>query len=102
MVPSTMVVLTLLAAIVVVPLAREYVDLRRSLGLSRVAAFGTTSLVVPAFAVGLTLALPLHSQPALQWVATVAGTLAVYSLSTRAIAASAWAAGTAPSRITRG
>ena len=52
--------------------------------------------------VGLTLALPLQSRPALQWVATVVGTLAVYSLATRVIAASASAVGTAPSRSTRG
>jgi hypothetical protein len=97
-----MVMLTLLAGIVLIPLAREYVDLRRSFGLSRVAAFATTSLVLPAFAVGLTLALPLQSQPPLQWVATVLGTLAVYSLATRAIAASASPAETAPSRSTRG
>jgi FtsH-binding integral membrane protein len=98
----SMLVVGLLAVIVFIPLAREYGDLRRSFGLSRVAAFATTSLVVPAFVVGLTLALPLQSQPALQWVATVVGTLAVYSLATRAIAASASAVGTAPSRSTRG
>jgi hypothetical protein len=97
-----MLVVAFLAGIILVPLLREYGDLRRSFGLSRVAAFATTSLVLPAFAVGLTLALPLHSRPALQWVATVVGTLAVYSLATRAIAASAAAAGTAPSRSTRG
>jgi FtsH-binding integral membrane protein len=97
-----MLVVALLAGIVLIPLAREYEDLRRSFGLSRMAAFATTSLVVPAFVVGLTLALPLQSRPALQWVATVVGTLAVYSLATRAIAASASAAGTAPSRSTRG
>jgi hypothetical protein len=97
-----MVVLTLLAGFIFIPLAREYGDLRRSFGLSRVAALATTSLVVPAFAVGLTMALPLQSRPALQWVATVVGTLAVYSLAARAIAASASAAGTAPSRSTRG
>jgi hypothetical protein len=97
-----MFVIALLAAIIFVPLAREYGDLRRSFGLSRAAALATTSLVLPAFAVGLTLALPLESQPALQWLATVVGTLVVYSLATRAIAASASAAGTAPSRITRG
>jgi hypothetical protein len=96
------VVLTLLVGIVLIPLAREYGDLRRSFGLSRLAAFATTSLVFPAFAVALTLALPLQSRPALQWVATVVGTLAVYSLAARAIAASASAAGTAPSRSTRG
>ena len=98
----SMLVVALLAGIILVPLVSEYGDLRRSFGLSRVAAFATTSLVVPAFVVGLTLALPLQSRPALQWVATVMGTLAVYSLATRAIAASASAAGTAPSRSTRG
>jgi hypothetical protein len=98
----SMLVVALLAGIILIPLLSEYGDLRRSFGLSRVAAFATTSLVVPAFAVGLTLALPLQSRPALQWVATVAGTLAVYSLAARAIAASASAAGTAPSRSTRG
>jgi FtsH-binding integral membrane protein len=98
----SMLVVALLAGIVLIPLARKYGDLRRSFGLSRVAAFATTSLVVPAFVMGLTLALPLQSRPALQWVATVVGTLAVYSLATRAIAASASAAGTAPSRSTRG
>jgi hypothetical protein len=97
-----MLVVVLLAGIILIPLTREYGDLRRSVGLSRVAAFATTSLVVPAFVVGLTLALPLQSRPALQWVATVVGTLAVYSLATRAIVASASAAGTAPSRSTRG
>jgi hypothetical protein len=97
-----MLVVALLAGIILVPLLREYGDLRRSFGLSRVAAFATTSLVVPAFAVGLTLALPLQSRPALQWFATVVGTLAVYSLAIRAIAASASAARTAPSRSTRG
>jgi FtsH-binding integral membrane protein len=97
-----MLVVVLLAGIILIPLAREYGDLRRSIGLSRVAAFATTSLVVPAFVVGLTLALPLQSRPALQWVASVVGTLAVYSLATRAIVASASAAGTAPSRSTRG
>ena len=98
----SMLVVALLAGIILVPLVSEYGDLRRSFGLSRMAAFATTSLVVPAFVVGLTLALPLQSRPALQWVATVVGTLAVYSLATRAIAASASAAGTAPSRSTRG
>ena len=98
----SMLVVALLAGIILVPLSREYGDLRRSFGLSRVAALATTSLVLPAFGVGLTLALPLQSRPALQWVATVVGTLVVYSLATRAIAASASAVRTAPSRTTRG
>jgi uncharacterized membrane-anchored protein len=101
--PATMVAVTLLAAVVlVVPLGREYADLRRSFGLSRVAALGTTALVFPAFAVGLTLALPLQSQPPVQWLATVVATIAVYSVATRAIVASASSAATAPSRNTRG
>jgi hypothetical protein len=100
--PLHVLVLVLLAGIVVTPLAREYGDLRRSFGLSRVAALGTTSLVAPAFAVGVVLGLPFAAQPSVQWLATVATTLAVYSLATRAIVASASSAGTAPSRSTRG
>jgi hypothetical protein len=98
MAPSTMVVLAVLAAVVLAPLARECVDLRRSFGLSRLGALATTALVLPAFAVGLTLALPLQAWPALQWLATVFSTLVVYSLATSAIAASASRAATAPSR----
>jgi hypothetical protein len=98
MVPSAMIVLSMLAAVVLAPLARECVDLRRSFGLSRLAAVATTALVLPAFAVGLTLSLPLQAWPTLQWLATVSSTLVVYSLATSAIAASASRAATAPSR----
>ena len=59
-----------LAAVVLVPLGREYADLRRSYALSRLGALATTFLV--------------------------------YSFATRAIVANAAAAGTAPSRSTRG
>jgi hypothetical protein len=97
-----MIAISLLAILVLVPLTREYLDLRRSLGLSRSMAFGTTALVIPSFVVGLVLALPLSAQPVLQWLATVTVTVLVYSVAARAIAASAWAAGTDPSRSTRG
>lgn len=82
-----MLLLTALALVLLTPLAREYADLRRSFGLSRIAALATTALVFPAFAVGLTLSLPLQSRPPLQWLATVVATLAVYSLATRALLA---------------
>ena len=98
----SMIAISLLAILVLAPLAREYVDLRRSLGLSRSAAFGTTALVVPSFVVGLVLALPLSGQPMIQWLATVTVTVLVYSVAARAIAASASAPRTAPSRSTRG
>jgi uncharacterized membrane-anchored protein len=91
-----------LAAVVLVPLGREYADLRRSYALSRLGALATTALVLPAFAVSLVLALPLASFPVAQWLGTVATTFLVYSFATRAIVASAAAAGTAPSRSTRG
>jgi hypothetical protein len=94
--------LAFLAAVVLVPLGREYVDLRRSYALSRLGALATTALVLPAFGVSLMLALPLAGFPVAQWLATVATTFLVYSFATRAIVASAAVAGTAPSRSTRG
>jgi hypothetical protein len=100
--PLRMALLALLAGIILVPLAREYADLRRSFGLSRLAAFATTSLVFPAFALATALSLPWSAHPLAQWSATVATTLAIYSLAARMIAASASAAETAPSRSTRG
>lgn len=95
-------VLALLAAIVLVPLGREYSDLRRSFGLGRVGAFATTALVLPAFAVATVMSQPLATHPPLQWCAIVVATFAVYSFATRAIVASASSAETAPSRSTRG
>jgi ABC-type dipeptide/oligopeptide/nickel transport system permease subunit len=95
-------VLALLAAIVLVPLGREYADLRRSFGLGRIGAFATTALVLPSLGVAIVLALPLNAHPVAQWVAIVVTTFAVYSLATRAIVASASSADTAPSRSTRG
>ena len=95
-------VLTVLAAIVLVPLGREYTDLRRSFGLGRIGAFATTALVVPAFAVATVMAQPLATHASAQWCAIVLATFALYSLATRAIVASASPAETAPSRTTRG
>jgi uncharacterized membrane-anchored protein len=95
-------VLAFLVAVVLVPLGREYADLRRSYALSRLGALATTALVLPAFGVSLILALPLADFPVAQWLATVATTFLVYSFATRAIVASAAVAGTAPSRSTRG
>jgi hypothetical protein len=97
-----MLPLIALASVLLLPLAWEYVDLRRAQGLSRGAAFGTTALVVPSFAVGIILTQPLTAEPMLHWVAIVGTTLVVYSVATRAIVSSASAAETAPSRNTRG
>ena len=94
--------MAMLAAVVLVPLGREYADLRRTFGLGKIGAFATTALVLPSFAVATVLALPLDAHPVAQWVAIVATTFAVYSLATRAIVASASSAETAPSRTTRG
>jgi hypothetical protein len=75
-----------LGAAVLLPLAREYVDLRRSWGLGRAGALATTALVLPALAAGFALSLPLASRPELQWGVTVVATLAIYSLAVRAVA----------------
>jgi hypothetical protein len=95
-------VLAVVAAIVLVPLGREYADLRRSFGLSRVGAFATTALVVPALAVATVLSQPFAAHPSAQWCAIVLATFGLYSFATRAIVASASSAETAPSRSTRG
>jgi hypothetical protein len=92
------IVVGLICVLVLAPLAREYADLRRSFGLSRIGAFATTSLVLPAFAMATVLALPLSPHPVAQWSATVTATVVAYSLAARAIAASASRAATAPSR----
>jgi uncharacterized membrane-anchored protein len=94
--------MAVLAAVVLVPLGREYADLRRSYALSRLGALATTAIVLPAFGMSLMLALPLGGFPVAQWLAIVATTFVVYSFATRAIVASASSAETAPSRSTRG
>ncbi len=73
------------AALVVVPLFREYADFRRAWGLGRVSALGVTGLVVPAVGVGLAVALPFAQWPFVQWGVTIAAALAAYSLAVRAV-----------------
>ena len=73
------------AGLVLVPLAREYYDFRRSSGLGRMAALGITGLVFPALTLGVVAASPLAERPWLQWGVTVAVALASYSLAVRAV-----------------
>lgn len=77
----------LVASLVLVPLAREYADFRRSWGLGPAAALGVTALVVPAVGVGIAAAAPLGAWPYAQWGITVAAALLVYSLAVRAVGA---------------
>jgi hypothetical protein len=74
-----------IGAVVLVPLAREYLDFRRAWGLGRTGALATTAIILPAFAVGFILSLPLASRPVLQWAATVVTTVVAYSLAVRAV-----------------
>jgi hypothetical protein len=90
---------SVVVAVVVLPLAREYQDFRAT-GFSPGAAMSMTVLVLPALAVGIALALPLGAEPAAQWAVTVVSTVALYSAATRAILARASFAATAPSRRT--
>ena len=94
-----LLVLGTLGAVVLIPLAREYVDFRAA-GLARTAAVSTTLLLLPALAVGLALALPLAARPAAQWALIVVVTVALYSAAARAILVRASSAATAPSRRT--
>ena len=84
----------LVAALLIVPLAREYADFRRSWGLGRAAALGVTGLVVPAVGIGIVAAAPLAAWPYAQWGVTVAAALLVYSLAVRAVGAAV-----APARV---
>jgi hypothetical protein len=72
------------AALVLLPLAREYADFRRSWALGRLGALGLTVLVVPSVGIGLAVALPFARWPLVQWGVTVAAALAAYSLAVRA------------------
>lgn len=75
------------AALVLVPLGREYADFRRAWGLGRLAALGVTGLVVPAVGIGVVVALPLAAWPYAQWGVTIAVSLAAYCLAVRAVEA---------------
>lgn len=86
---ANVIVLLALAAVVLVPLAREYADFRSEWGLGRVGALATTLLVLPALAVGLALSLSLTHDAALQWTMTVVVTVATYSAATSALRSAA-------------
>src|SRR5215210_6295924 len=86
-------ILSLVGLVVLAPLGREYADLRRSWGFGRMTAAGTTLLVIPSIGIGLALALPLASRPALQWAMTVLVALLAYPLSAAAVRSAASAAG---------
>ena len=75
------------AGLVLVPLAREYADLRRSSGLGRAAALGVTALVLPAVGLGMVAAAPVADRPWVQWAVTVATALTAYSLAVSAVGA---------------
>ena len=77
--------LALVAGVVLVPLGREYADFRRTWGLSRLASFMTTLLVLPSLGVGLAVATRFAATFEVQWVATVAVTIALYSLAAAAV-----------------
>ena len=77
--------LALIAAVVLVPLGREYADFRRTWGLTRVGSLATTLLVLPALGVGLAIGLRFGGPVEIQWAATVAVTFAAYSLGTAAV-----------------
>jgi hypothetical protein len=77
-------VLVILAA-VVVPLVREYAELRQDWGFGRLAALGTTSTLFPSLGIGLAVSSPLAGTPALRWLVAVAVTIATYSLALSAL-----------------
>lgn len=95
---SEIMIFLLVGLVVLAPLGREYADLRRSSGFSRLTAFGTTLLVLPALGVGFALALPLASQPALQWTVTVLSALLAYSVAVAAVRSAARPGAAARSR----
>jgi hypothetical protein len=75
----------IVAVAVVVPLVREYLEFRREWRLSRVGALLAAGTLFPSLGIGLAASLPLVGNPALQWAAAVAVTIAVYSLATGAL-----------------
>ena len=72
--------LLVIAAAVVVPLVREYADLRRDWGLSRLGALGAACTLFPALGIGLAVSFPLDGTPAARWLVAVVVTIATYSL----------------------
>ncbi|MDQ3865341.1 MAG: hypothetical protein M3304_00715 [Actinomycetota bacterium] len=77
--------LAVVALAVVLPLVREYAEFRRDWGLGRLGAALAAATLFPSLALGFAVALPLAERPALQWAATVAVTMAAYTLATAAV-----------------
>ena len=77
--------LALLAACVLVPLGREYSDLRQSWGLARWASAATTLLVLPSLGVGLAVGVNVADAFGAQWATTIVVTLVLYSLAASAV-----------------
>jgi hypothetical protein len=77
--------IVLLVAAVVVPLAREYAELRRAWGLGRLGALAATSTLFPSLGIGLAVSFPLDGTPAVRWLVAVAVTIATYSLALAAL-----------------
>ena len=77
--------LAIIAAAVLVPLAREYADFRRTWGLTRSASLVTTLLVLPSLGVGLAVGVAVADSFAAQWTATVIATIVLYSAATAAV-----------------
>ncbi len=84
-----MILLAVVGAAVVAPLAREYADLRQEWGFGRLTALATTLLVLPSLGIGLALSLPLADRPTLQWTAAVVVAIVVYSLTVAGVRATA-------------
>ena len=85
MILATAVPLGLVAVAVLVPLVREYLELRRDWGLSRAGALLAAGTLFPSLGIGLAASLPLVERPVLQWTAAVVVTMAVYSLAIGAL-----------------
>jgi hypothetical protein len=77
--------LAVMAAAVVVPLAREYLSFRREWGVGRLAALGTAFTLFPALFLSLAVTTPLAERPMLQWLGTIVLTILAYSLATAAL-----------------
>jgi hypothetical protein len=86
---ANLIVFGPVAAVVLVPLAREYMEFRSEWGLSRVGALATTLLVLPALVLGLAVSVSLAHDPALQWTLTVVVTVGTYSVATSALRSAA-------------
>ena len=77
-----MLPLGVVGLLVIVPLTREYADLRRTCGLGRLGALAGSLALLPALALGLAVALRVADAPVLQWAAAVVVTVAAYSAAT--------------------